>query len=509
MSPFAGLEKYARALADIQNRISLDDSRSTGHRLRWVAITAIRIAAIFGGYWIAWHYAALFDVSYRVSAMFLTAGLTVFFSMLLKAAWLPIIYVACGSVAMLDAPDWRVADFDGLGTLRHVAVYGLMGLYLRRTSFRSFLRFSLETASRFVSVAFLASLTATALVQFTHTYDSQPHEQRGLMFLSMWSGDLSGVMIGAPTLLLVWRFLESLMHWEKPYVEWMTLRLDPLPIAQHGLFACSVACFAAWLPSALDVDTAIPVLMFFPIVLAGLSRGVVVGFTVAAMSCATYLLAEQTFGTYRGQPIDLQLILAISSALALLSGAAHDDRWQEWKRANFDMLTGLPNRRLLADRIEQAWQGAKRHRHRMAVLYLDLDRFKEINDTYGHDAGDRLLVQAAERISNCLRASDSVARLAGDEFVVVLSNFGETTGVERVAEKILRSLEQPFTLGEELGFVSGSIGIAVFPEDGDDPETLELLADQALYEAKREGRNRYIRRGQDVKSNRETDGLAL
>jgi diguanylate cyclase (GGDEF)-like protein len=99
--------------------------------------------------------------------------------------------------------------------------------------------------------------------------------------------------------------------------------------------------------------------------------------------------------------------------------------------------------------------------------------------------------------------------LAGDEFVVVLSDFGETTGVERVAEKILQSLEQPFTLGDKLGFVSGSIGIAVFPEDGDDPETLELLADQALYEAKRAGRNRYMRRGQDVKANRETEGLPL
>jgi diguanylate cyclase (GGDEF)-like protein len=301
----------------------------------------------------------------------------------------------------------------------------------------------------------------------------------------------------------------DLIHRETPYVEWMTQRLDPLPIVTHGLFACSVAYFAAWLPSALDVDTAIPVLMFFPIVLAGLSRGVVVGFTVAAMSCVTYLLAEQMFETYRGQSIDLQLILAISSALALLSGAAHDDRWQEWRRANFDVLTGLPNRRLLADRIDQAWKRAKRHRQRMAILYLDLDRFKEINDIFGHDAGDRLLVQAAERIAKCLRASDTVARLAGDEFVVVLSDVGETTGVECVAEKILRSLEQPFTLGEELGFVSGSIGIAVFPEDGGDPETLEFLADQALYEAKREGRNRYMRRGRDVKADRETDGLAL
>jgi hypothetical protein len=152
----------------------------------------MRIAAIFVGYWIAWHYAALFDVSYRVSAMFLTAGLTVFLSMLLNAAWLPIIYVACGSVAMLDAPDWTVANFDFLGTLRHVAVYGLMGLSLRLTSFRSFQRFSLETATRFISGAFLASLAATALVQFTHSYDSFPQERRGLVFLSFLERGLFG-----------------------------------------------------------------------------------------------------------------------------------------------------------------------------------------------------------------------------------------------------------------------------------------------------------------------------
>lgn len=152
--------------------------------------------------------------------------------------------------------------------------------------------------------------------------------------------------------------------------------------------------------------------------------------------------------------------------------------------AHFDILTDLPNRALLADRLKQALTKAKRYKYRLALLFIDLDKFKPVNDTFGHDVGDLLLKEVAHRLRSCLRESDTVARVGGDEFIVLLPQIdAEEYGV-LVAEKILAELNTPFDIDGRTLDISGSIGVAVYPDDGTDEDELMKHADSAMYEAK-------------------------
>ncbi|MBI4781162.1 MAG: EAL domain-containing protein [Oscillatoriophycideae cyanobacterium NC_groundwater_1537_Pr4_S-0.65um_50_18] len=160
-------------------------------------------------------------------------------------------------------------------------------------------------------------------------------------------------------------------------------------------------------------------------------------------------------------------------------------------QASHDLLTGLPNRMLFSDRLSATLEHAKREKTRLAVMFLDLDRFKNINDTLGHAAGDLLLRSVAERLTDCLRESDMVARWAGDEFTLLLSNIHDIKDATAIAQRILESLRQEFVLEGHSLHISISIGIAAYPDDGEDAETLLKNADAALYRAKEGGRNSY------------------
>lgn len=162
-----------------------------------------------------------------------------------------------------------------------------------------------------------------------------------------------------------------------------------------------------------------------------------------------------------------------------------------WQQANFDPLTGLPNRRMFQDRLEHEIKKSHRDGLPLALMFIDLDKFKEVNDTLGHDKGDILLVEAALRIAGCVRESDTVARLGGDEFTVILSELEDTSSIERVAQSIIDALVTPFRLGDETAFVSASIGITLYPDDAINPEMLMSNADQAMYASKSAGRNRF------------------
>jgi len=161
------------------------------------------------------------------------------------------------------------------------------------------------------------------------------------------------------------------------------------------------------------------------------------------------------------------------------------------QQAFFDTLTGLPNRRMLRDRLEQEIKRCRRDIHQLAILFIDLDHFKEVNDTLGHDSGDQLLVQAGQRIRACVRESDTVARMGGDEFTVILTDIANPDHLEALLQKILRSMDEWFQIDDEQVFVSASIGITLYPLDATDIEDLFKNADQALYVAKGEGRNRF------------------
>lgn len=159
--------------------------------------------------------------------------------------------------------------------------------------------------------------------------------------------------------------------------------------------------------------------------------------------------------------------------------------------AEHDGLTDLPNRVLFNDRLLQALAMAQRNRHKMAVLYMDLDRFKPVNDVLGHDIGDQLLQSVARRLTQCVRSSDTVGRQGGDEFLILLSEVARAQDAEVIAEKILLSLATPHQVDDQQLEITASIGIATYPDDGADAESLLKQADFAMYHAKYGGGNHY------------------
>lgn len=200
-----------------------------------------------------------------------------------------------------------------------------------------------------------------------------------------------------------------------------------------------------------------------------------------------------TFGIYQRNPSvpDENDILMIQQAANLASIAIEHKRAEDttWHQANYDTVTQMPNRRLFHDRLEQEIRKTLRKNQVLALLFIDLDRFKEVNDTLGHDVGDQLLVEAAQRINACVRDSDTVARIGGDEFTVILPQLDDINRVEQVAERIIETLATPFQLGDESVYISASLGITLYPNDAENVEGLLKNADQAMYVAKSNGRN--------------------
>jgi diguanylate cyclase (GGDEF)-like protein len=160
-------------------------------------------------------------------------------------------------------------------------------------------------------------------------------------------------------------------------------------------------------------------------------------------------------------------------------------------QAYFDGLTGLPNRHLFQDRVQQALSHAERYRKKLAVCFMDLDEFKHINDVFGHETGDKVLRQVAYRIGACLRETDSVARIGGDEFMFLFTELENAESAGRVAEKVLASLKPPLNVDGQVFSIRASFGISIYPDDGKDPATLKKNADMAMYHAKSLGRDRY------------------
>ncbi|AWX54254.1 MULTISPECIES: GGDEF domain-containing protein [Brevibacillus] len=160
--------------------------------------------------------------------------------------------------------------------------------------------------------------------------------------------------------------------------------------------------------------------------------------------------------------------------------------------AYHDVLTGLPNRRLLSEKLQQALRAAQSKEEMVAALYLDCDRFKEINDTWGHDTGDLFLQMLATRLKSSVRDGDIVARLGGDEFVIVLTGIHSERQVEKIANRILLATQEPWMIEERAIPFSTSIGIALYPASASEAEQLLSNADKALYQAKNTGRNRFF-----------------
>ena len=225
-------------------------------------------------------------------------------------------------------------------------------------------------------------------------------------------------------------------------------------------------------------------------VLQALQEAHVKGWSMGAQICLPLEIGERWF--------ELSVARKASATgegprFVVISRDVTDNKLAEEKvlqLAHFDALTGLPNRSLLADRCQQALGAAQRHGQCVALLFLDLDHFKNINDALGHRVGDALLCAVAQRLSGLLREQDTIARLGGDEFILVLPDT-DAVGAAHVAEKLLRAADQPFDIDAHELVITPSMGIAMYPQDGKDFDTLSRCADAAMYIAKQGGRNHY------------------
>lgn len=184
-------------------------------------------------------------------------------------------------------------------------------------------------------------------------------------------------------------------------------------------------------------------------------------------------------------------ILLIEQFAHIASIAIEKERANQliWKQANFDVLTALPNRNLMEEQLKHLLATAKREDTKVAVLFLDLDNFKEVNDTLGHDVGDQLLVECAKRILQCIRQDDTAARLGGDEFVILLGGAHNERFLDKLIQNLLGVISEPYLLNEKRLHTSASIGVTLFPDDADNVTSLLKNADQAMYGAKAQGKN--------------------
>lgn len=194
--------------------------------------------------------------------------------------------------------------------------------------------------------------------------------------------------------------------------------------------------------------------------------------------------------------VSLNFYILSQMLLALIIGTLFSEKKVALERLNqmalYDHLTDLPNRYLLEDRIKQAIIKSKRSKSRVAICFIDLDHFKAVNDTLGHHAGDEVLKEVSSRIKSSIREEDSLLRLGGDEFVLILTDVSSKKDIENLLEKVSNEINQPIEINKGIANVSLSIGVSLYPSDGDSVAELMAYADRAMYEAKNRGKNRFV-----------------
>ncbi len=301
------------------------------------------------------------------------------------------------------------------------------------------------------------------------------------------------------------------MHYTGMYA----MQMSPPIQYQPTLFVASIVIAVAASFVALWIAFTLRDKSFGVAVLLKLGSAIIMGSAIAGMHYTGMAAAQFAPGSICGAASStggmsnaaLGVLIAIANIgiLGITLGVSALDAHFATKLANalqatnqqlselalYDGLTGLPNRMLLEDRMGEAANHAERSGNSFALLFVDLDRFKPVNDSFGHSVGDELLKAVAQRLTTCVRKMDTIARTGGDEFVVILSGIGDPKDAAMVSSKILDELSRPFFIREHEVDISGSIGISVYPKDGKDVNLLKTNADIAMYHAKQAGRNSY------------------
>ncbi len=369
-----------------------------------------------------------------------------------------------------------------------------MGCGIWSMHFIGMLAFSLPIPLAYnVPITIASLLIAIAVSGFALAIASRPHV------------DLARLSVGA----VIMGIGISAMH----YSGMAAIQIAPMVRYEPGLLAASIAIaigasfVALWM--FVHLRTGRSVQMALARVGAGFAMGFAIsGMHYTAMAASRFaansyctgtagmdnMWLATTVGVLAFALLSITTILLVYDAHLESNTRRHNEQLEQANAqlqhvATHDSLTGLPNRLLLGDRLDQAIANAETHRRRFAVMVMDLDRFKSINDSLGHLSGDELLKEAARRLAVRLRRTDTLARLAGDEFVILINEIGGLRDAESIASGILADIGRPVALAGLEVHVSASVGISVYPEDGRDAETLLQHADAAMYHAKKNGRN--------------------
>ena len=346
----------------------------------------------------------------------------------------------------------------------------------------------LVTLAAGLSTMVSASVGATALA----LSGTIPWTSFSLVWLNWWMGDAMGNLVFA-SFLLAWSQKTCFTLRPAKIVEVMLLILGLISVA-HLALSGHLAHSGKPLPLAF---------VTFPLLIWAALRFEMRGATgatliVGAVSLFNIIQGDSLFGSAGvfESMLLLWLYINVCAITGMALAASVSERRHAENRlrhlAQHDALTGLPSRAVLGDRIEQAILSADRHHHQVAVLFVDVDRFKVINDTLGHSAGDDFVIQVAERLRKSVRAKDTVTRQGGDEFVIVLDDVNQIEAATKVANTVLEAMRNCFIVRDTPLHMSASIGISLYPADGGNAETLLKHADVAMYRAKDMGRNNYI-----------------
>lgn len=437
-------------------------------------------------FWAVNQVAYLFTVAEGVSLFYPPSAYAMFLIFLLGGKYLPVHFLAIylGGLPYRDVFDYNLEMF--ITDLRQFVIYGSAGLILRRINSQR----NIIDGKFLYSVMFASVLTAlVSTVVFISGLGLNTLSFSSLIerSSSFFVGNLTGGITAIPIFLLFHQY------WKLGRRGFISLLLNNIFKPKRVAALLIIIVLTAVVIQLGKIDEQFSkyyYLILIPIVWStvkwGFGNGLVFAFIGNLFALSLFiLLGYSHYGI-----IEVQIMFSISIVTVILIGLVHDQRDHFYHRAMYDDLTGLANMRLFREVCFTSIARAKRKGHESSILFIDIDGFKLVNDTFGHKAGDEILQQLGQEIKHCVRESDSVARFGGDEFVIFLDETSEEKAAE-VSEKIINQLAHPFWLDADSVKLGVSIGISIYPRDGADINTLIKRSDEAMYLAKKEGKSTY------------------
>lgn len=446
-------------------------------------------------FWLLNQVAYLFEVSEGVSIFYPPSGFAMLLIYLFGARYLPVFLVAIiiGGLPHRDIFNYNLEML--YPDLRQLVIYGSAGLVLGKINPNKYI-----LNATFFYFLILMSIVTALLSATTFVINSNG---LGVLFSEKWLesvslflvGNLTGALTAIPIFIFYLYF--KIVGWSglKKYFARNVLQPDKIVVL---VIVLVLSFFVILLGTVGKSYSSYYYFILIPIIWAsvkwGLGIGLMYAFTGNVFALSLYIL----FGSSHYGMLETQVIFAVSIISAILIGLVHEQKDLFYKESMHDGLTGLPSMRLFKKLSSSMIASAHRNNEESSFLFIDIDGFKAINDTFGHKVGDDVLKQIGEILKSCIRESDSVARFGGDEFIIQLDGNTSEKGAETVALNIIERISSPFHFDDGVATVGASIGVSVYPRDGKEIDTLITKADRAMYVAKKSGKNCYRLHGRSV-----------